>query len=140
MLENLKELVAINSYDNGDKIIEYLKNIFAFFSEEIIVVKNRENNNKSLIVGLNTKLKDVEPIILSGHIDTVAPDIKLYKTNPLELTIEGDKAYGLGSIDMKSFIATILDNLQKLKSLCLPHCYFINNWWGNRVNLYWKCY
>ncbi len=120
MLENLKELVAINSYDNGDNIIEYLKNKFLRESEEIKIIKNKENENKSLIVGLNTKLKDIEPIVLSGHIDTVAPDKEKYNTNPLELTELGDKAYGLGSIDMKSFTAVILDNISRLKSLWCP--------------------
>lgn len=127
MLENLKELVAINSYKNGDKIIEYLKNKFLPFSEDIIVTKNIENENKSIIIGLNTKLKDVEPIVLSGHIDTVAPDLEKYKTNPLELTEIDGKAYGLGSIDMKSFSAVILDKIQELKSLWCPHCYCSNN-------------
>lgn len=120
MLENLKDLVAINSYDNGDIIIKYLKDKFSSFSEEIIIVENKENNNKSIIVGINTKLKDVEPILLSGHIDTVAPDYKKYKTNPLELTIKENKAYGLGSVDMKSFSAIIMDNIETLKSLRVP--------------------
>ena len=35
MLDNLKELVKINSYKNGDEIIEYLKERFSLFSEEI---------------------------------------------------------------------------------------------------------
>lgn len=120
MLENLKELVAINSYKNSDQIIEYLKNRFINVASEIMVVSNKENNNKSLLIGLNTKLKDIEPIVLSGHIDTVAPDYDKYSTNPLELTKIGDRMYGLGSIDMKSFVAQILDNLNKLKSISAP--------------------
>ena len=127
MLENLKELVAIDSYTNGDKIIDFLEKRLQYISEEIIVLKNKENESKSLIVGLNTKLKDVKPIVLSGHIDTVAPDYEKYKTNPLDLTEIDGKAYGLGSIDMKSFVAVILDNLNELKKLWYPHCYCINN-------------
>ena len=120
MLENLKELVAINSFENGERIIEYLKNKFSLFSEEILILKNKENNNKSLIIGLNTKLKDVEPIVLSGHIDTVAPDFEKYNTNPFDLTIVDDKAYGLGSVDMKSFTAIILDSLEKIRQIDKP--------------------
>ena len=41
MLENLKELVAINSYENCDKIIDYLKNKFSILSEEIMIVENK---------------------------------------------------------------------------------------------------
>lgn len=120
MLDNLKELVAINSYSNKDEIIEYLRNKFEPFCKEIKIIKNKENQNKSIIIGLNTQLKNIEPIVLSGHIDTVAPDFEKYTTNPLNLTIVGDKAYGLGSIDMKSFAAAILDNMEEIKTLNAP--------------------
>lgn len=120
MLKYLKELVAINSYNNDDKIIEYLKKKFEPYSKEIKIIKNEENNNKSILVGINTELKDIEPIVLSGHIDTVAPDYQKYDTNPLELTQLGNKAFGLGSIDMKSFVAIILDNVNELKSFGSP--------------------
>lgn len=120
MLENLKELVAINSYENSDKIIEYLKNKFSSFSEDILILENKEDENKSIVIGINTKLKSIEPIVLSGHIDTVAPDIDKYNTNPLELTEIDGKAYGLGSIDMKSFTAVILDNIKQLKKISSP--------------------
>ena len=127
MLENLKELVSINSYSNKDEIIEYLKNKFSPFCKEIKIIKNKENENKSILIGLNTQLKDVEPIVLSGHIDTVAPNIEKYNTNPLELSIIDDKAYGLGSIDMKSFSAVILDNIKNLIIMHVPHYYCIVN-------------
>ena len=120
MLENLKELVAINSYDDDNIIIDYLKQKFSPISEEVLIVKNKENDNKSILIGLNTPLKDIEPIVLSGHIDTVAPDFEKYQTNPFELTLVDNKAYGLGSIDMKCFTAEILDNLNAMKSLRSP--------------------
>jgi len=140
MLENLKELVAINSFENNNDIVEYLQKKFSPFSKEIKIVKNIENDNKSILIGLNTKLTDVEPIILSGHIDTVAPDMDKYKTNPLELTVIGDKVYGLGSIDMKSFVATILDNINELKSISCPHSCCFNYRWRNRFNMCRKYY
>lgn len=120
MLENLKELVKINSYENKYTIIEYLKNRFKLNCEEIKNVKNKENDNESILIGINTRLKDIEPIVLSGHIDTVAPDFEKYKTNPFELTEIDGKAYGLGSVDMKSFVAIILDKIEELKVLNLP--------------------
>ena len=140
MLENLRELVAINSYENSDRIIGYLNKKFSPISEDVIIIKNKENDNKSIVVGLNTKLRDVEPIVLSGHIDTVAPDKQKYTTNPLELTEIDDNAYGLGSIDMKSFTATILDNVAEIKALSCPHRYCFNYRWRNRFDLHRECY
>ena len=72
-LTNLRELINIPSNENCDEIIKYLKNKFEEKAEEVIVVKNRENDDKSIIVGINTKLKDIDPIVLTGHIDTVQP-------------------------------------------------------------------
>ena len=119
-MENLKNLIEINSYENKDKIINFLKNYFTGKVEEVKVVKNSQNNNKNLIVGINTHLKDVNPIVLSGHIDTVTPDFEKYNTNPLELVEIGGKCYGLGSIDMKSFVAVIMDKLEEIKKINFP--------------------
>jgi acetylornithine deacetylase len=44
-------------------------------------------------------------LILSGHTDTVPCDEALWRSNPFKLTESEDRLYGLGSCDMKSFIA-----------------------------------
>lgn len=119
-MENLKNLIKINSYDNKENIVNYLSDYFKGKVKEISIVKNKENNNKSIIIGINTKLKDINPIVLSGHIDTVNPDLDKYNTDPLQLTEIDGKYYGLGSIDMKSFTAVIMDNLDELKQINYP--------------------
>ena len=88
-MKNLKELVAINSSESGDEIINYLKQKFSQNVQEIQIVKNKENNNKSILVGINTPLKSCYPIILAGHIDTVKPDREKYKKTKMstKLTI-----------------------------------------------------
>lgn len=58
--------------------------------------------------------------MLPGHIDTVSANVELYNTNPFELTKIDGKAYGIGTIDMKSFIAIILDNIELIKKLETP--------------------
>ena len=47
----------------------------------------KQDNKKNMIIGINTKLKDIEPIVLSGHIDTVGADEEKYDTNPYDLVI-----------------------------------------------------
>jgi acetylornithine deacetylase len=119
-MENLKSLIQINSYENKDEIIEYLKDYFSDKVSDIKIIKNNENNNKNIIIGINTQLNNICPILLSGHIDTVTPDFVKYNTNPLELVEVEDKCYGLGTIDMKSFTAVIMDKLEDLKNIQYP--------------------
>lgn len=71
-METLKELVSIGSYDTNDntKIISYLTKKFSA-AKEIIKIKEPKTNKYSLIIGLNSKIKDCECVLLSGHIDTV---------------------------------------------------------------------
>ena len=50
----------------------------------------------------------VNGIVLSGHTDVVPVDGQPWETNPFDATIKGDRAYGRGVTDMKSFCATAL--------------------------------
>lgn len=122
-MENLKELVSIKSFDikQNKEIINYLEKRFAPNSKEIIKVKSLKDDREGLIIGINTQLKNINnAIVLSGHIDTVTADEKLYKTNPYCPTLIGNRMYGLGTIDMKSYFGCILDNLDKIRALKKP--------------------
>ena len=119
-LEVLNELVSIRSDNNCDEILAYIENKLKDKVEEIIYVKNKEDNKNNMLIGINTKLKNIEPIVLSGHIDTVGADESKYNTNPYSLVVKGDKAYGLGIIDMKCFTASIIDLIDILKKFEKP--------------------
>lgn len=114
-LENLSKLVSIRSDANCKEILKFLKSELTGKVEEIKVI-----DEKIFIAGINTTLKDIEPLVLSGHIDTVGANEQLYTTYPYELTEVDGKGYGLGSIDMKSFTAVVLDNIDKLKNFLCP--------------------
>ena len=116
-MKYLKKLVSIKSDENCDEILNYLKSELMYRVKELKILGEEE---KILIAGLNTKLCNIEPVILSGHIDTVRPNMQLYNTNPYELTIINNKGYGLGSIDMKSFVAVILERLDEIKNFDIP--------------------
>lgn len=47
-------------------------------------------------------------VILSGHTDVVPVDGQAWTRPPFQLTIEGDRAYGRGTTDMKGFVAAVL--------------------------------
>lgn len=123
-LENLKELVSIKSFDanSNEEIVNYLTKKFEPYAEEIAIIENKKSNTKkNLLIGLNTKLENInDAIILSGHMDTVVADEVLYKTDPYTPTLIGDKLYGLGTIDMKSYFGVILNNIECLKKMNKP--------------------
>ena len=59
-------------------------------------------------------------LVLSGHTDTVPCDPALWSSDPFEARESDDRIYGLGSCDMKSFLALALEasshaNFDKLK-------------------------
>lgn len=122
-LEQLKNLVNIKSFSltENKEIIAYLETEFGKVATEIIKLKNVGSNRENLLIGLNCKLSNIDnALVLSGHIDTVTANEKEYNTNPYEATIIDNKLYGLGSIDMKSYFAVILNNINELKQLNIP--------------------
>ncbi|MBK1701977.1 acetylornithine deacetylase [Thiococcus pfennigii] len=50
-----------------------------------------------------------EGLVLAGHADTVPFDGHLWRHDPLRLTEEGGRLYGLGTSDMKSFFALAIE-------------------------------
>jgi len=47
-------------------------------------------------------------IVLSGHTDVVPVDGQNWSSDPFKATVRGDKLYGRGACDMKSYLAVIL--------------------------------
>ena len=54
-------------------------------------------------------------LILSGHTDTVPCDESLWSADPFKLVERDNRMYGLGSCDMKSFIAMAIQASQHFK-------------------------
>lgn len=125
-MENLKtisELVNIKSFDKSEnkEIIDYLVEKFEPYADEVVKVKNPNSNKNNLVVKINCKNQSLNNVlVLSGHIDTVTANEKEYKTNPYLAELIDGKLYGLGVIDMKCFFASIIDNLEKIKSIKYP--------------------
>ncbi len=122
-LNYLKKLVEIKSFDTtqNTEIIDYLQCEFNKIAVETLRIKNALDARENLLVGLNCNLKNLsDAVVLAGHIDTVTADEKLYNTCPYKAVLKDGKLYGLGSIDMKSFFAVVLNNAAKLKQLPVP--------------------
>lgn len=107
IIKLLKDLVSINSIfpnerDLGEYIYNYFKDDFKVEKQIVedgrfnVIVEKGEGNN---VIGFYS------------HLDTVGI-VEGWNQNPLELKIEEDKAYGLGSFDMKGgMVANILNFL-----------------------------
>lgn len=118
VLYELSNLVNTPSYGKISKthpIMEYLRSAFKDCVEIVELTDQNENNH--LLIGVNHELKDIKDcILLSGHIDTV----KETEGHNSYITFENDKLKGLGTSDMKSFIATLIANIDYIKSLDIP--------------------
>jgi acetylornithine deacetylase len=60
-------------------------------------------------------------LVLSGHSDTVPFDEEKWHSNPLKLEERDQRLYGMGSADMKSFFALILQAIRELPLERLKH-------------------
>lgn len=56
-------------------------------------------------------------LVLAGHTDTVPLDEALWQHNPFRLTEKDGRLYGLGSTDMKSFFALIMEALKDFEGV-----------------------
>lgn len=55
-----------------------------------------------------------EGLVLSGHTDTVPCDEQLWNSSPFLLTEADNRLYGLGTADMKSFFALVIEAVREL--------------------------
>lgn len=58
-------------------------------------------------------------LVLAGHTDTVPWDEGKWTHDPFRLTEADNRLYGLGTSDMKAFLALALDALRELDARCL---------------------
>ena len=75
------------------------------FECEVVEIPEREGK-QNLIARLGS---GDDGLVLSGHTDTVPFDEGQWQSNPFVATERGDKVYGLGTADMKSFLALALE-------------------------------
>lgn len=115
--KTLKDLIEINTIKDleNNKIIDYLKETLSklnFQFKEIgnkkkVLIATRGNSNIGFIC----------------HTDTVDKS-SMWSKNPLTLTKEENKLYGLGTSDMKGGIAALLEALKNLPLDYPCTCYF----------------
>jgi acetylornithine deacetylase len=119
MLENLIALPTVSSVrpelNMGnrhliDRLAEWLTD--AGFRVEIMELPNQPDK-ANLIATLGT---GPGGLVLSGHTDTVPYDAGRWRRDPFGITEENGRLYGLGTSDMKSFLALALEAARGLSA------------------------
>ncbi len=115
LLTMINELIATPSISSVNpsfdlsnlNVIELLADWLetAGFSVEVLPIPNQKNK-ANLIATLGSGSGG---LVLSGHTDTVPYDEGRWQHDPFKITEDNNKLYGLGSADMKSFIALAIE-------------------------------
>ena len=122
LLEMIAELIAIPSISSVDpardqgnrKVVERLAEWLAdlgFRTELQDIPDGRGNAN--LIATLGT---GEGGLVFAGHTDTVPCDEPLWRSDPFRLDERDGRLYGLGTSDMKSFLALAVEAVRGLRA------------------------
>ncbi|ACX96064.1 M20/M25/M40 family metallo-hydrolase [Halothiobacillus neapolitanus] len=124
MLDELIATPSVSSvtpqFDMGnraliDRLAGWLES--AGFSVEILPLEGHIDK-ANLIATLGT---GDDGLILAGHTDTVPWDDKRWQHDPFRWTVDQGRGYGLGSADMKSFLALAIEAARGLKPEDMHH-------------------
>jgi len=101
----LKKLVSFNTVEDlqNNELIEWIEQFLESYNFKCTKIIDEKTKKMNLVaeIGENPELA------FAGHLDTVPSDTN-WNTNPFELTIKGNIAYGLGVSDMKGGISAFL--------------------------------
>jgi len=124
-IDQLSQLVATPSVsctnpklDMGNRaVIDLLANWLEPLGFNIdIQVLPDQTNKANLIATLGEGDKG---LVFAGHSDTVPYDKDRWQHDPFSLTIDDNRAYGLGATDMKGFFPTVLAAIQPFLNIPL---------------------
>lgn len=114
----LKKLIGFNTVNNPglnlQPTIECAEYISTYLSDKCNI-ENKIITSKEFFSIFGQVGQGSPHILLLAHMDTVPVRPEQWLTNPFELTIKGDKAYGRGALDNKSGV-TILMNVAENSS------------------------
>ena len=119
LLEMIEQLIALPSVSSTQAgidtsnlpVINTLANWLSDLGFQTQVIENLNDKNKAnLIASIGPKGHEGdEGLVLSGHTDTVNFDQTDWNSDPFKATELDNKLYGLGTADMKSFLAIAID-------------------------------
>ncbi|MCK4845925.1 MAG: M20/M25/M40 family metallo-hydrolase, partial [Candidatus Heimdallarchaeota archaeon] len=117
-LTYLNKLVSFSSVNNPIENAKPSRDILDYINDQILAPLDYETlfyegNGYWSLLSYIPRLKPT--ILFIGHCDVVPPGPK-WETDPFQLTIRDDKAYGRGSADMKGAVAVMLSLAEFFKN------------------------
>jgi len=106
ILEKLVSIRSANPPGNENEIAGAVKELLAANGIDSTLVPLSKGRS-SLVARIPGR--ESGSIVLCGHLDTVNADEEKWTHPPYKPHIEGDRLWGLGSADMKSGVATIIE-------------------------------
>ncbi len=107
-VEMIERLVAFDttSHDSNLALIHFVRDYLASHGVAATLIHDESGDKANLYATVGPA--DVPGIALSGHTDVVPVEGQPWDTDPFRLTRKGDRLYGRGTADMKSFSAVAL--------------------------------
>lgn len=106
-VEWIQHLISLDSTSRKSNLplLEFVANRIDHPRVVTDVFPNAEGDKANLLVTIPAADGSVEGgLVLSGHTDAVPVDGQTWTTDPYTATVVGDRLYGRGASDMKSFI------------------------------------
>jgi acetylornithine deacetylase len=105
ILDRLVSFPTISSDGNLD-LIDYAKGLLEGAGARVSVTEDQAGKKANLFATIGPESNG--GVILSGHTDVVPVEGQDWTRDPFRLAIEGGRAWGRGTTDMKGFIACVL--------------------------------
>jgi acetylornithine deacetylase len=119
-LEILDRLIGFDtvSRDSNLDLIDYVEEYLSQYdiNSDLFYNKNKDKANLVAKIGEGHN----PGVLLSGHTDVVPVEGQKWHTNPFELVVKDNKAFGRGTTDMKGFIASTLAAVPDFLAAKLP--------------------
>ena len=120
VLETLETLIGFDTTSRNSNldVIEWIEAQLTPLGANCVRIPNSQGDKANLWARIGP---DVDGgLILSGHTDVVPIDGQDWETDPFHLTAKGDRLFGRGTSDMKSFIALCVAFAPAFARLELP--------------------
>ena len=115
-IELIEKLISFDttSRESNLEIISFIQDYLNDLGIDSQLVHNEEGTKANLYATVGDA--NASGVMLSGHTDAVPIDGQEWDTNPFEVTRKGNRLYGRGTSDMKSFVAITLAQLPKFQA------------------------